>query len=308
VISIDLGTNAEVRTITSIGTTGANGTGDDITPALTLAHASGSTVTLPDTALAAASAAGDANIKVASIARLRPSQKILIDPGPNAEVRTVAGVGTEVAGGTGIDLNAALTGAHPESAAVSVLEGQPQGYLSDSLEHLNYFASGAPHGAAGPEQPTEELVRALELPAQWTSLLLAGGHYLGATDRPKTPVAYFETDPVKPTSTLTVKFDARFSRDKTGDPKNLQYFWDFGDGTTAVGQTATHTYTAPVYADVKLAVRKGGEIGLYRQAVPVNSPAGAPPPTSSCGTFTRAESASFTAAAQKSLDAKGANQ
>src|SRR6266536_6052187 len=67
VIAIDDGTNAEVRTITSIGTTGANGTGDNIAPPLTLAHASGSTVTLPDTALASAAAAGDANIKVASV-------------------------------------------------------------------------------------------------------------------------------------------------------------------------------------------------------------------------------------------------
>ncbi len=304
VISIDLGTNAEVRTITSIGTTGSTGTGDSIDPPLALAHASGSTVTLPDTALTVPSAAGDSNIKVASTAHLSPSQTLLIDPGPNAEVRTIAAVGTAGAGGTGVDLNAALTATHSSSAPVSVLEGQPQGFLSDTLEHLNYFAAGAPHGVAGPEQPTEELVRALELPAQWTSLLLAGDRYLGATERPKTPVAYFETDPVNP-SGLTVKFDAGFSRDEKGDTKDLEYYWDFGDGTHAVGRTVTHTYSAPIYADVRLAVRKDGDWGLYRQAVPVNGPTGAAPATNSCGTFTLTASTSLIAAAKQALDGKG---
>ncbi len=299
VIAIDDGTNAEVRAITSLGSTGANGTGDNITPALTLAHPSGTAVALPDTALAAASAPGDRSITVASTVHLAPTQKILIDPGPNAEVRTVVRVGTDV------ELNTPLNGAHPSGAAVSVLEGQPQGFLSDTLEHLNYFASGAPHGVAGPEQPTEELVRALELPAQWTSLLLAGDHYLGATERRKAPVAYFETDPVRPTSALTVRFDAGFSRDKKGETKGLEYYWDFGDGTHAVGRTVTHTYSAPIYADVRLAVRKGGEWGVYRQAVAVDGPSGAAPSTSSCGTFTQTESASLIAAAKQVLDGKG---
>jgi hypothetical protein len=308
IIAIDLGTNAEVRTITSIGTTGANGTGDNISPPLTLAHGSGSTVTLPDTALASAAAAGDANIKVASVAHLSPGRKILIDPGPNAEVRTVSSVGTDGPGGSGVDLNATLTAAHANGAPVSVLEGQPTGFLGDSIEHLNYFAGGAPHGVQGPGQPTEELVRALELPAQWTSLLLAGDDYLGATDRPKTPIAYFETDPVKPTSTLTVKFDAGFARDKHGDTKGLEYYWDFGDGTHAVGRSVSHTYSAPIYADVKLAVRKGGKWGVYRQAVAVDSPAGAAPATNSCGTFTPTESATLISDAKQALEGKGKDQ
>ncbi len=306
VITIDLGTNAEQRTITSIGTTGGGGTGDDITPALTSAHPAGSTVTLPDTALAAAAAPGDANIKVASTDHLSPGRTVLIDAGPNAEVRTVASVGTPGAGGTGVDLNAALTAAHPSGRTVAVLEGQPQGFLGDSIEHLNYFAGGAPHGVKGPGQPTEELSRALELPAQWTSMLLAGDHYLGSTDAPKTPVAYFETDPVKPASTLTVSFDAGFSRDKTGDATGLEYYWDFGDGTHAVGRTVTHTYSAPIYADVKLAVRKGNDWGFYRQAVPVDGPADAAPSTNACGTFTPAESAALVAQAKQTLDGKEA--
>jgi hypothetical protein len=175
------------------------------------------------------------------------------------------------------------------------------GYLSDTIEHLNYFAGGAPHGLQ-PQQPTEELKRALELPAQWTSLLLGGDDYLGATDQPNKPVAYFETNPVKPDSTLTVTFDAGFSRDKNGSTKGLNYYWDFGDGTHAVGSRVTHTFSGPTFADVKLAVGKGNTWGLYRQAVAVDGPSGAAPATNACGSFTPDESARLIAAAKKGTD------
>jgi PKD repeat protein len=153
-----------------------------------------------------------------------------------------------------------------------------------------------------PQQPTEELKRALELPAQWTSMLLAGDSYLGSTAHPTKPVAYFETSPVKPDSTLTVTFDAGFSRDASGGAGGLQYYWDFGDGTHAVGQRVTHTYQGPVYADVKLAVGKGSDLGTYRQTVAVDSPAGGPPATDACGTLTPDESASLISAARNAWD------
>ena len=47
-------------------------------------------------------------------------------------------------------------------------EGQPVGMTGDSVEHLNMWASGAPHGVDDESQPTEELIRALELPATYT--------------------------------------------------------------------------------------------------------------------------------------------
>lgn len=293
VIVVDFGPNAEAHTITSLGTTGGGGTGDNITPPLTRAHANGAIVSLPDSALAAAAAAGDATIKVANASRLSVGQRVLIDAGPNAESRTIAGIGA-----AGVDLNAPLSSAHPNAATVAVLEGQPTGFTGDSIEHLNYFAGGAPHGFNGPEQPTEELKRGLELPAQWTSLLLAGDNYLGAAAQPAKPVAYFETDPVKPDSTLTVGFDAGFARDASGASDGLQYYWDFGDGTSATGRTVSHTYSGPIYADVKLLVLKGDDIGMYRQAVAVSNPSGAPPGTNACGTFTPSESATLIADAK----------
>jgi hypothetical protein len=64
----------------------------------------------------------------------------------------------------------------------------------------------------------------------------------------------------------------------------------------------THTYRGPLYADVKLAVGEGGDWGVYRQAVAVDSPAGGPPATNACGTVTPDESASLISAAEKATD------
>ena len=253
------------------------------------------------TTTAAATAAGDTNVKVASVTNLAVGNPIFIDTGANIEYGTIQSVGTAGAGGTGVTLTAPLRFAHAAGVPFNVNEGQPIGFTTDTIEHLNYFAGGAPHGANGPGQPTEELKRALELPAQWTSMLLAGDDSLGATPHPKSPVAYFESDPVNPSSTTTVHFDAGFSRNDNGSKAGLKYYWDFGDGTHATGESVTHTYSSPIYADVKLAVRKGNDWGLYRQAVAVDSPSGPAPPTNSCGTFTAAEAADLIAAAKKGL-------
>ena len=42
----------------------------------------------------------------------------------------------------------------------------------DTIQHLNYWASGTTHGPGGVSQPAEELRRALELPATWTDYLV----------------------------------------------------------------------------------------------------------------------------------------
>jgi PKD domain len=252
------------------------------------------------TAVAAGTAAGDRTVRVAAVANLAAGQPILVGTGADTEYGHIAAVGTAGPAGTGVTLSEPLTLPHPAGAPFYVNENQPVGYLSDSLEHLNYFAAGAPHGAA-PDQPTQELSRALELPAEWTSLLLSGDRYLGATDRPDHPVAYFETTPARPTSTRTVTFDASFSRSADGRADGhggLRYFWDFGDGTHAVGARVTHTFAGPVHADVRLAVGRGHDWGTYRQVVEVASPTGPEPATDPCGTLSRRDAAGLVAAAQ----------
>src|SRR5215467_13550404 len=98
----------------------------------------------------------------------------------------------------------------------NVNQGQPIGFTGDTIERLNFFASGAPHGLGGETHPSEELVRALELPAQYTSLLISGSNYLGSAPMPTGTLAYFETDPVNASSTLNVNFNAKFARTKSG--------------------------------------------------------------------------------------------
>jgi hypothetical protein len=250
------------------------------------------------TTTAVTAAAGDTTVKVADVTNLTAGQPVFIGNGTDIEYGQIQSVGTAGAAGTGVTLLAPLARAHPNGVPFNVNENQPVGYLSDTIEHLNYFAGGAPHGLQV-QQPTEELKRALEMPAQWTSLLLAGDDYLGSTGHPRKPVAYFETTPAKPDSTLTVTFDAGFSRNEKGSTSGLKYYWDFGDGTHAVGERVTHTFSAATFADVKLAVRKGNDWGLYRQAVAVGSPSGPAPSTNACGTFSSDESAGLIAAARK---------
>ncbi len=56
------------------------------------------------------------------------------------------------------------------------------------------------------------------------------------------PVAEASSDTTSGQAPLKVAFSAEGSSDADGDP--LTYDWDFGDGTTASGERAEHTYTA----------------------------------------------------------------
>jgi hypothetical protein len=65
------------------------------------------------TTLAAAAATGDTNIKVASVTNMVVGEKVAVDVGfDNAEYRTITAVGTAGAAGTGVTLDAPLSGAH----------------------------------------------------------------------------------------------------------------------------------------------------------------------------------------------------
>jgi PKD domain-containing protein/peptidase M28-like protein len=163
--------------------------------------------------------------------------------------------------------------------------------LVDDIQHLNYWASGIPHGVRGIDAPSEELRRALELPSTWTDYLVSRPEYGGAVARPRGPVAYFETTPVLPGTALTVNFDASFSAD-AGRTGGLAYFWDFGDGTAGTGRQVSHTFTAPAFADVKLVVvDRHGHRSAYRQAVPVGGGTAPAPATPACGTVPDTEAA-----------------
>jgi hypothetical protein len=254
------------------------------------------------TTLAAAAAAGDTSVTVASATNLIAGQPFFVDTGLNLET----GVITAINGST-LTVQPALTLAHASGVPFNVNQGQPVGFTGDTLEHLNFFASGAPHGIDGETAPTEELLRALELPAAYTALLASGNDYLGSVPKPSKTVAYFETRPVNPVSTETVTFDASFGRASDGGTGGLQYYWEFGDGAHAVGRIVTHTFTSPMWADVKLVVVKGPDSskwGMYRQAVAVHSPSGPPPSTPACGTLSTTEQSALIAGAKAALKGK----
>ena len=169
--------------------------------------------------------------------------------------------------------------------------------MVDDIQHLNYWASGTPHGVAGLDAPSEELRRALELPSTWTDYLVSRPEYGGAVARPNGPVAYFEPSPVNPGNGTTVDFDASFSAD-AGNTGKLTYYWDFGDGTVATGRQVSHTYAGPTFADVKLVVvDRHGHRSAYRQAVAVGGTTATAPATPACGTMSNTEAAAVMQAA-----------
>jgi hypothetical protein len=182
---------------------------------------------------------------------------------------------------------------YPEESPLKPPIFQYAGYDTprDTIQHLNLLASGLPVGPATsdpdvPESGTEELRAALELPATWSDYLVSRAEYAGASPRPVGPLAYFETDPVKPAKDqLKVDFDASFTLPLDAVGK-LTYAWDFGDGTHATGATVSHTYAHPQFADVKLVVRdESGNVGTYRQAVNAGASSDPAPDTPSCGRF-----------------------
>ena len=105
------------------------------------------------------------------------------------------------------------------------------------------------------------------------------------------------------TPVVEVTFDGGFSRASDGGENGLSYYWEFGDGSHAVGKVVHHTYAAAGWYDVKLAVVKGQKPkwGTYRQTVKVGSPGAAAPTTAACGTLTPAERTPFVDAAQKAI-------
>ncbi len=95
---------------------------------------------LNNTTLAAAAAAGDSMVKVASVANFVAGDRITIDQAANGfgagdpEVRTITAVGTAGAGGTGITLDAPLSRAHANARFV---EGSRAGTSTHDTQGSN---------------------------------------------------------------------------------------------------------------------------------------------------------------------------
>jgi len=95
----------------------------------------------------------------------------------------------------------------------------------------------------------------------------------------RAPIAGFSVSPTDGIDTETsVSFDASASSDPDGD--SLQYAWDFGDGSTASGMTASHTFGSAGSYTVTLEVNDGdGGVDSTSQFLSVVD-APEPPPAS----------------------------
>jgi PKD repeat protein len=93
-----------------------------------------------------------------------------------------------------------------------------------------------------------------------------------STDTPanQPPVARVSADPTTGTPPLTVQFDGSASSDPDGTV--TAYAWDFGDGATATGVAATHTYAdAGIYEAVLTVTDNEGATDAASQTITVTS-------------------------------------
>jgi len=91
------------------------------------------------------------------------------------------------------------------------------------------------------------------------------------------PVVEGAADPGSGNAPLAVRFTANGSDPDGGA---LTYRWEFGDGTSASGRTARHTYTRNGVYTAKVTVTdRGGLTGSDEVTVTVGNPSGGQPPT-----------------------------
>ena len=95
----------------------------------------------------------------------------------------------------------------------------------------------------------------------------------------RTPLASFVSDPVDGSGAapLNISFDATGTTDPDNDVSELNYAWDFGDGNTDSGVSATHTYAQTGEYQVVLTVTDpDGNKDTASFTVSVSTPAPAP--------------------------------
>ncbi len=125
---------------------------------------------------------------------------------------------------------------------------QPQ----DTIQLMNTFASGS-------SQKAEALTLSLALPGMLTTWMLNQSDILGqAHPDMKTPLAAI-SDIGQVEANKSIALDGRTAFDPKNPGGTLTYNWNFGDGATASGILANHTYTT---------------IGNYTLSLTVNSAIG----------------------------------
>lgn len=124
-----------------------------------------------------------------------------------------------------------------------------------------------------------------------TVIIVGDGTQPPPTNRP--PIASFVISPTTAGIGSEIRFDARGSTDPDGDP--ISYSWSFGDGATATGAQAAHSYSAAGNYTVRLTLRDDeGNVTEAIQTVRITFSAGNSPPVISIATGPRSGVAPLT--------------
>jgi hypothetical protein len=105
----------------------------------------------------------------------------------------------------------------------------------DTIQLMNTFASGG-------SKKAQALVLALAIPGMLTTWMLNQPAILGPASAGGAPIATIsDIGQTQVNQNISLNAQAAFDPNYTAAP--LRYNWDFGDGTTALGVSANHTYS-----------------------------------------------------------------
>lgn len=144
--------------------------------------------------------------------------------------------------------------------------------ISSGQVYNGHWRIGGDNLAGWPHAPssnflTGDVARVATYPGVLSAKQVSDHHTIGLAGTPNAaPEAAFDAE----VSDLSVSVDAS---DSTDDGSIASYAWEFGDGDTGAGETASHTYAEAGTYDVTLTVTDDeGEQGSVTQDVTVNEP------------------------------------
>jgi len=133
----------------------------------------------------------------------------------------------------------------------------------DTIQLMNTFASGS-------SKKAQALVLALAVPGMLTTWMLNQPDILGQARAGGAPIATIsDIGQTQVNQNISLNAQAAFDPNYTAAP--LSYSWDFGDGSTALGVSASHTYsTAGTYKLTLTVSSSSGSSHVYKtiQVVP----------------------------------------
>jgi hypothetical protein len=127
----------------------------------------------------------------------------------------------------------------------------------DTIQLMNTFASGS-------SKKAQALVLALAIPGMLTTWMLNQPDILGQSSATGAPIATIsDIGQTQVNQNISLNAQAAFDPGYTAAP--LNYSWDFGDGSTALGVSVSHTYiTTGTYKLTLTVSSSGGTSHVYK--------------------------------------------